>query len=111
MKIIRWAAVAVTAMFVLMNAGAAFEPGEPTWVRILGGALAAAGLIAGLGLALNRPWGWLGVVAVGAFNCLGAIAALMIGGGGTALGLVVGGLGILLGVLARTTVRQPAASH
>ena len=50
MKIIRWAAVAVTALFVLMNAGAAFDPGQPAWARIVGAVL-------------ERPvwsprWGW-----------------------------------------------------
>ncbi len=111
MKIIRWAAVAVTALFVLMNAGAAFDPGQPAWARIVGAVLGAAGLVAALGLAVNRSWGWVLVVAVGVLNCLGAVAALVLGGGGFAPGLVVGGLAVLLGLLARPTVRKPAVSH
>ena len=106
MKIIRWAAVAVTALFVLMNVGAAIDPEQAGWVRIGGAALALAGLVAGLGLVLNRRWGWICVVAVGVLNCLGAVAALAFGVEGFVPGLVVGGLAVLLGALARPTAHQ-----
>src|SRR3954447_25963007 len=99
MKIIRWAAVAVTALFVLMNVGAVIDPVPPAWVRVVGAVLAVAGLVAGLGLTLNQPWGWAAVVTVGALNCLGAVSALLFGGDGFVIGLVVGGLAVLLGIL------------
>ena len=53
---IRWAAVVVTALFVLMNAGAVIDPAQPNWTRAVGAVLAVAGIAAGLGLALNKPW-------------------------------------------------------
>lgn len=110
MKIIRWAAVVVTALFVLMNAGAVIDPAQPNWTRAVGAVLAVAGIAAGLGLALNKPWGWVAVVIVGALNCLGAVGALLLGGGGFLPGIVVGGLAVLLGILTRPTKREPAVA-
>ena len=49
MKIIRWAAVAVTALFVVMNLGAAFDPEQSDAVRIGGAVLAAVGIPAVVG--------------------------------------------------------------
>ncbi len=106
MKIIRWAAVAVTALFVLMNAGAVLDPVQPAWVRVAAAVLA----VAGLGLALNKRWGWAAVVAVGALNCLGAVSTLLFGGEGFAIGLMVGGLAVLLGILARPSTVESAVT-
>ena len=110
MKIIRWAAVAVTALFVLMNAGAVLDPVQPAWVTVAAAVLAVAGLLAGLGLALNKRWGWAAVVAVGALNCLGAVSTLLFGGEGFAIGLMVGGLAVLLGILARPSTVESAVT-
>jgi hypothetical protein len=106
MKVIRWGAIALTTLFILMNLGAAFESEQATWVRVLGVTLGLAGIVAALGLAVGRRWGWMAVACVGALNCLGAITTLVVGGEGFLPGLVVGGLGLVLGVLAR-----PGARH
>jgi len=99
MNIIRWAAVAVTGLFALMNLGAAIEA-DGGWVRIVGAALCIAGAAAAVGLALYQSWGRPAVITVGALNMTGAVAALLTDEAGFVAGMVVGGLGVLLGALA-----------
>ncbi|MET0525798.1 MAG: hypothetical protein ABWZ91_13415 [Nocardioides sp.] len=106
MKLIRWAAVAVTALFVLMNIGAAVDPDLDTWVRVVGAGLALVGIPAAVGLALDRAWGRPAVIGAGALNMAGAVAAIIADLEGGAIGLVVGGLGVVLGALSAPT--QPA---
>jgi hypothetical protein len=106
MLVIRWAAIALTTLFILMNLGAAFESEQATWVRIVGATLGVAGIVAAIGFAVGRRWGWVAVAVVGALNCLGAITTLVVGGEGFLPGLVVGGLGLVLGVLARPGARN-----
>ena len=110
MNIIRWAAAAVTGLFVLMNLGAAIDPTQADWVRIASAALGIAGAVAAVGLASNRAWGRPAVIAVGALNVCDAAAALFTGEPGVVAGVVVGGLGVLLGVLAGTTPRANASA-
>ncbi len=100
MKIVKWAAVAVTALFALMNLGAALGADQDTWVRVVSGVLAAAGLAATVGLATGRSWGRAAVVVVGVANVAGAVAALVADQDGAPIGLVVGALGVLLGAFA-----------
>lgn len=102
MRIVRWAAVAVTVLMSLMNLGAALGSGDdklsaPILVAIA--ALAVAGFVAAIGLALRTVWGRPAVLAVGALNLLGAIIALINGGDGAVIGLVVSALILLLGTL------------
>lgn len=99
MKIIRWAAILVTGLFALMNIGVVADSDTETWVRIGCALLAAAGLVAAAGLALNATWGRIAVMAVGALNVAGAIAALINEEDGAAVGIVVGGLAVALGAL------------
>lgn len=106
MNLIRWAAVAVTALFVAMNLGAALDPASTFALRVVGAMLAAAGAAGVVGLATNRPWGRAAVIAVGALNTLGAVAALLIGQDGFVVGIVVGVLGMVLGVLSGG-IRRP----
>jgi hypothetical protein len=107
MKIIRWAAFAVTVLFALMNLGAAIDPDQDTWVRIVGAVLAVGGAAAATGLALNRSWGRPAVIAVGAMNVAASLVAMLSDQEGFATGIVVGGLGVLLGALAgRETEHQ-----
>ena len=108
MKIVKWAAVGVTALFVLMNLGAAVD--APTmWVRIVGAVLGVAGIAAAFGLATNQPWGATAVVGVGVLNVVGSLAALTAHEDGWAIGLVVGALGALLGLLAGRPDRAPVS--
>ena len=99
MKIVKWAAVIVTALFVLMNLGVAFDPDQDDWVRVVGGVLAAVGIPALIGLATAQDWGRPAVVAVGLLNAAGGVAALVDDQEGAVIGIVVGGLGALLGFL------------
>jgi len=100
MRIVKWAAVAVTVLFVLMNLGAAVDATQDGWVRVAGGVLAAAGIVAAAGLASTRPWGRAAVIAVGAGNVAAAVVGLFTGHEGSVIGLVVGGLAVLLGAFA-----------
>lgn len=108
MKSIMWAAVAVTALFVLMNAGAVFQPGTNTPYRVIGAVMAVAGATAAFGLALGLSWGRAAVVVVAAVNAAIAVVGLFTDVEGAVIGLVVGGLGVVLGALAGTPARQPA---
>jgi hypothetical protein len=100
MKTLRWAAVAVTALFVLMNFGAAVDSEQSGWIRGFGAVAAVLGAVAAVGLARRLPWGRAAVVGVGALNAVGAIAALIADEDGFVPGIIVAGLAILLGVLA-----------
>lgn len=112
MKVIRWAAVAVTVLFALMNLGAAIEPQEVGWVRAVGAVLAVAGAVAAFGLARNLSWGRSAVIAVGVANVLGSVAGMVLDQDGYVIGFVVGGLGVLLGALAgRQDEPRVAAAH
>ncbi len=109
MKILTWAAVAATALFVLMNAGAVVEPGIGAPYRVIAAALAVAGAAAAVGLAAGWSWGRAAVVGVGALNVAASTAALVTGQEGAVIGLAVGGLGVVLGALSGGTPRPAAA--
>lgn len=110
MKLIRWAAVAVTALFALMNLGAALDPEQEGWVRAVGAPLALAGVVAAVGLARDAGWGRPAVIAVGALNVAGGIAALVADEPGGAVGIVVGGLAVILGALSGQEGRSRLAT-
>ena len=99
MKIMKWAAVAVTALFVLMNLGAVPDSSIDAPYRVVASVLAILGAGAAIGLATNRPWGRLAVVGVGALNVITAITGVFTDQQGVAIGVVVGALGVLLGGL------------
>jgi peptidoglycan/LPS O-acetylase OafA/YrhL len=108
MKIVRWAAVLVTVLFVLMNVGAAADSAAESWVRLSGGLLALAGAAAAVGLALDKAWGRTAVIAVGALNVVLAVAALLVDEPGGVVGIVVGGLAVVLGALYAQPEHEPA---
>ena len=107
MKIVKWAAVAVTLLFVLMNLGAVFEPGVETQFRVIAGVMGLAGAVAVIGLAASQPWGTAAVIAVGVLNVVGSVAALLADQSGAVIGLVVGGLAATLGALTGAARRAP----
>ena len=112
MKMIRWAAIAVTTLFVVMNVGAAFDAEQSDAVRIGGGILAVVGIPAVLGLALRQSWGRSAVIGVGVLNVAAGVAAIVGNEDGGAIGIVVGGLGALLGALSDDAdAPRPASAH
>lgn len=111
MHILKWAAVAVTALFVLMNLGAVADPELAPGYRIAGVALALLGLVAVAGLAWSRTWGRPSTIAAGAANTLAAITTLFTGSEGALIGIVVGGLGLVLGLLVAPGPRRPQEAH
>jgi hypothetical protein len=110
MKMLKWAAVAVTVLFVLMNLGAAVDASQDGWVRVVGGVLGVAGIVAAAGLATSRAWGRAAVITVGAGNVAAAVIGLFAGQEGSVIGLVVGGLAVLLGVFAGTRTAPVGAT-
>ncbi|HYG94530.1 MAG TPA: hypothetical protein VD859_13190 [Nocardioides sp.] len=108
MKIIRWAAILVTALFALMNLGAVGDADAETWVRAVGVVLAVLGLGAAAGLALNQSWGGAAVVAVGLLNIVAAVVALGTSEAGGGVGIAVGALGAILGFFSNEHDRDPA---
>jgi len=108
MKFLTWAAVAVTAMFVIMNAGAIAASDIDLAYRVIGAILAALGVGAAVGLATSQPWGRIAVIAVAGMNTAVSIAALFADEQGAAIGVVVGGLGVILGALAPSETKRLA---
>jgi len=111
MKTIRWAAVAVTALFVLMNLGAALDSEQAGWVRAFGAVLAPLGAAAAVGFARGLPWGRPAVIGVGVVNAGGAFAALIADEDGFVPGIIVAGLAVVLGALADGGRPRIAAAH
>ena len=107
MKIVKWAAVLVTALFALMNLGAVPQSSLDTWLRVVGAVMALAGAAAAIGLAASLAWGKSAVIGVGAVNVAIAVISLITGAEGAAIGLVVGGLGVALGLLTPARETRP----
>lgn len=99
MTFIRWSAVAVTALFSLMNIGAVVQPEVDSRYRIVAAVLALAGAAAAVTLGTNQAGGRVAVITVGGLNILTAITGLFTDQEGAVVGIVVGGLGVILGIL------------
>jgi hypothetical protein len=102
MKIVRWAAVAVTILMSLMNLGVALDHGDTdrSAALVTGAvALGAAGLVAAAGLALRARWGRGAVLAVGVANLVGAVAAVAADREGAVIGIAVSLLVLACGAL------------
>jgi hypothetical protein len=115
MRIVRWAAAAVTVLMSLMNLPIAFGRGDDTIPAALAWAITALGVLgiaAAIGLILRARWGRPAVLAVSAVNAAGAVIALVTGGEGAVIGLTVSALSLVLGVLTSDTdtARLPASS-
>lgn len=114
MKIIRWLAVAVTALMALMNLGVVLggtDEQVSTGLVVIGAALFVVGAAAAVGIAVHRSWGRPAVIGVGALNAVAGVVALVAGWGGGPVGIVVGLLGIVLGYLTdRAPQRRTAPS-
>jgi hypothetical protein len=92
MKIVRYLAVAATALMSLMNLPIAFDDGGAGIPRPLAWAvtlLGVAGLVVAVALARGVSWAAPAAVAVGALNLAGAVAALVQKSDGAVIGLVV----------------------
>lgn len=109
MKILKWAAVAVTALFALMNLGAVADGDIDTVYRVVAAVLAILGAAAAVGLGANQSWGRVAVVGVGALNVAASITGLFTDQAGAVIGIVVGGLGVVLGALAASDTKRPVA--
>ena len=107
MQIIKWAAVAVTALFALMNVGAVAESELDASLRAGAAVLAVIGAVAAFGLATDRSWGRVAVVAAGALNVAAAALAMVADEPGAVIGIVVGGVGVVLGALAPSASERP----
>jgi peptidoglycan/LPS O-acetylase OafA/YrhL len=100
MKVIRWAAVAATALISLMNVPIAFGGSDDdiaTPFAVVISLVGLAGLVAAFGLARRLPWGRPAVLAIGVLNLAGAVVALANSWEGAAIGLVVSLLVVALG--------------
>jgi hypothetical protein len=95
MKILRWAATALTLLMTLMNLGVVFDSQQSDGVRVLGAALTAVG-VAAVALAFGRRWA-PAIVAAAAANLVAALVGLVAGWEGAAIGLA---LNAVIGVLA-----------
>jgi hypothetical protein len=102
MKIVRYLAVAATALMSLMNLPIAFDDGGAGIPRPLAWAvtlLGVAGLVVAVALARGTSWAAPAAIAVGVANLAGALAALTQQFDGAVIGLVVSTLMTVLAVL------------
>jgi hypothetical protein len=116
MRIIRWAAAAVTVLMSLMNLPIVFEAGSqkiPTAIAWAITVLGVVGIAAAIGLIRRARWGRPAVLAVGALNAVGAVIALINDSEGAVIGLVVSTLILVFGLLTSDTdtSRLPASSR
>ena len=115
MKIVRYLAVAATALMSLMNLPIAFNDGGAGIRRPLAWAitlLGVAGLVVAVALARGTSWAAPAAVAVGLANVAGAVAALVQRSEGAVIGLVVSAtMTVLALAVARTASirRAPVA--
>ena len=113
MRIVRWAAAAVTILMSLMNLPFAFDDGgadlaaPPRWaITVLG----VVGIVAAVGLLRRAAWGRPALLTVGAVNLVGAVIAVATQMQGAFIGLTVSALIVVLGALARDGERTRVAS-
>jgi len=106
MAIAKWAAVAVTFLMGLANAGLVLQ--ENLGLRVLGSVLAVAAAASLVGLIAAKSWGAGAVIAVGAVNLVCALIGAFAGLEGWPLGLVLSALGIVLGTLSKPRNRAAA---
>jgi len=115
-KIVKWTAVTLTALFALLNLGAAPDSSQADGLRILGVVLGVAGVTAAVGLATSRTWGRTAVLIVGAFNLAAATVSLFVAANGldtgaSITGMVLGVVCVALGALVQTeAAMKPAAA-
>jgi hypothetical protein len=105
MKILRYAAAAVTILMSLLNLPFAFADGVSPPIGWLVTLLGVAGIVAAVALLSKANWASWAVTAVGMANLAGAIVALVMNRDGAVVGLVLSTLIIALGL---TCVRAPA---
>ena len=108
MRIVRWAAAAVTILMSLMNLPFAIDDGGsnlPTALDWAVSLLGVLGIISAIGLLRRVAWARPAVLAIGGVNLAGAIAALIVGMEGAVIGLVVSSLIVVLGLFTRADDR------
>ncbi|HEY5783870.1 MAG TPA: hypothetical protein VIT65_03750 [Microlunatus sp.] len=113
MRTVRWAAAAATILMSLLNLPFVVDDGGaglPTVVNWLISLLGVVGIASAIGLLRHAGWGRPAVLAVGAINLVGAVAALIAGMEGAIIGLVVSGSIVVLGLLTRSGDRSRAAA-
>ena len=103
MAVVKWAAAAVTVLMGLANLGQVAQDNSVGW-KVLGLVLAAAALVAVVGLIAGRHWGTTAVIGIGAVNLVAAIIGAVVGLDGWPVAGVLSALGIVLG-----TVYTPAS--
>lgn len=102
MNVVRWAAAAATILMSLMNLPFVVTDGGsdfPLAVNAAISLLGVLGIVSAIGLLCKTAWGRPAVLAIGAINLAGAIAAVITGTDGAFIGLVVSSLIVVLGLL------------
>jgi len=107
MKTVRYIAAIATLIMSLLNVPIAFDDGGagiPKPLAYLVTLLGALGIGVAVALPAKVSWAPPAVVAVGALNLIGAVAALVMGSEGGVIGLVLSVIIVGLGV---ATMRLP----
>lgn len=108
MRVLRYAAAAVTVLMSLMNLPFAFTDGVSPPVGIPVTLLGVAGIVAAIALLRKASWGPWAVTAIGFVNLAGAVLALALNRNGAVIGLVVSALITAFGILCvRDRARGP----
>jgi hypothetical protein len=111
MKIVKWGAVVLEALNILMALGSVPSSTEPAWLRAGAGVAAVLGVVVIAGLIKRTAWGAPAGVAAGLLSVAGGIAMIATNENGGEIGLVVGALiAILCGFSLQRAARLPRAS-
>jgi len=110
MKIVRWAAAAVTVLMSLMNVGVVLggpDQKPSTLLVVVALVLGAAGFVAVVAFLRGLSWGRPALLGVGALNLVGGVVALAARSEGAVIGIVVSLLILVLGFLSPGTASAP----
>ncbi len=109
MKILRFAAAAVTVLMSLMNLPFAFEDSVSAPVGWLVTLVGVLGIVAAVALVRQIHWAPWAVTAIGVLNLLGGVLAVALHRQGGIIGIVVSSLIIALGTacLRQAAGRRP----
>jgi hypothetical protein len=114
MRIVRWAAAAVTILMSLMNLPFIVTDGGSDFPTALNAAislLGVVGIVSAIGLLRRASWGRPAVLVIGVINLAGAIVALITGMEGAVIGLAVSSAIVVFGLLTPSSDRaQPVST-
>jgi hypothetical protein len=108
MKAVKWAAVVLETLNVLMALGSVPSSSEPRWLRIGAAVAVALGIVVVIGLVRQTSWGAQAGLGAGLLSVVGGIAMIVTDESGGGIGL---GAGLLVTLLCALSLGNTEGSH